>query len=303
MKPQSIISSTQFLNHDVLLPLLAAAAQLEKADVAGDVPHYLDGKIVATLFYEPSTRTRLSFETAALKLGAQVISCESAGQFSSAAKGETLADTARMISAYADVFVIRHPEKGSAKECADYATIPVINAGDGAGEHPTQALLDVYTIQKELGRLDNLTITLVGDLKNGRTVHSLIPLLASFPNVQINVVSPPSLSAPEEILKGVHSQLFSTLEDVLPITDVFYITRVQKERFANEADYNAVKDAFIIDSKMVSKMKKTARIMHPLPRVNEIHPDVDADPRAAYFRQAKNGVYVRMALLKMLLNA
>lgn len=301
MNIKHALRSDQFLDHAVLLPLLETAAELEQAEGAGKLPRHLAGKIVATLFYEPSTRTRLSFETAVLKLGGQVISAESAGSCSSAVKGETLADTARVISGYADALVIRHPEKGAAEECAVYATIPVINAGDGAGEHPSQALLDLYTIKKELGRLDNITVTLVGDLRNGRTVHSLIPLLASFEGITINLVSPPALSLPEgTIAKGAN--IYSALEEVLPTTDVLYVTRVQKERFASEEEYLAVKDAYIIDATTLKQMKKNAVIMHPLPRINEIKPEVDADPRAAYFRQTKNGVYVRMALLMSMLS-
>jgi aspartate carbamoyltransferase catalytic subunit len=305
MSPHHAISSSQFTDHGVLLPLLDSAAELESEEEGGKLPQVLKGKIVATLFYEPSTRTRLSFEVAALKLGAQVISCESAGQFSSAAKGETLADTMQMMNGYADALVIRHPEKGSAAECAAHATIPVINAGDGAGEHPTQALLDLYTIKKELGTLDNLTVTMVGDLLNGRTVHSLLPLLATFKNMTVHLVAPAALQLPRELkdtyAKKVTIHEHNSLEKVLPVSDVFYMTRVQKERFAQEADYLAVKDAFILDLPTVKKMKESAIIMHPLPRVNEIHPDIDSNPRAAYFRQAKNGVYMRMALLKHLL--
>lgn len=305
MKLSHALSANQFLDSKLLNELLKSAHELEAHDGAGTLPKHLDGKIVATLFYEPSTRTRFSFEAAALKLGGQVISCESAGMFSSAAKGETLADTARTVSAYADAIVIRHPDKGSAQEVAAYATVPVINAGDGAGEHPTQALLDMYTIQKELGRLENFTVTLVGDLLNGRTVHSLLPLFASLPGVSINLVSPKELALPAENLallkdKKITVQELTSLDSVLATSDIFYITRVQKERFKNEADYLAVRDAFIIDLPTVQKMKKSAVIMHPLPRITEITPEVDQDPRAAYFRQVKNGLYMRMALLKYL---
>lgn len=306
MKLSHAVSVKQFLDSKLLKELLASAQELESQDQAGTLPKHLEGKIVATLFYEPSTRTRFSFEAAALKLGGQVISCESAGMFSSAAKGETLADTARTVSAYADAIIIRHPDKGSAQEVATYATVPVINAGDGAGEHPTQALLDLYTIQKELGRLENFTVTLVGDLLNGRTVHSLLPLFAGLPGIQINLVSPAELKLPTEHLvhlkdKKIPAQELTSLDTVLTSTDIFYITRVQKERFKNEADYLAVRDAFIIDLPVVQKMKKGSVILHPLPRVTEISPDIDQDPRAAYFRQVKNGLYMRMALLKYLL--
>jgi aspartate carbamoyltransferase catalytic subunit len=302
MSLRHAVSIEQFLDPKLLQNLFDSARTMEEQEAAGILPKSLAGKIVATMFYEPSTRTRFSFEAATLRLGGQVITAESAGATSSAVKGETLADTARVVSSYADAIVIRHPEKGSAQELSQHASVPVINAGDGAGEHPTQALLDLYTIRKELGEKKDLQVALVGDLLYGRTVHSLLPLLASLPDLHIHLISPAQLRLPEEHKRSLTAvSEHQNLDSVLESCDVFYLTRVQKERFASEADYLAVKDAFILDLPTVQKMKKEAIILHPLPRVNEIAPEVDADPRAAYFRQAKNGLYLRMALLNYLL--
>lgn len=266
----------------------------------------LNRKILATLFYEPSTRTRLSFEAAMQRLGGQIISTENAGQFSSAAKGETLEDTIRVVEQYSDVIVLRHPQVGSAKEAAQFSQVPIINAGDGGGQHPTQTLLDVFTIHDELGRLDNLTVAAVGDLKHGRTIRSLCYVLGKFENVKIYFVSPPSVRMKDDIKEyldkhGVNWQEETDLDKVLPLVDVVYATRVQKERFDNEEEYNHAKGKYILTKENVSTMKEDAIILHPLPRVDEITLEVDSDARAKYFQQAGNGLYVRMALLKMLL--
>lgn len=257
----------------------------------------------ATLFYEPSTRTRLSFESAMLRLGGQVLSVAEATASSSAAKGETLYDTGKMIESYADVAVIRHPRKGSAAELAEGASIPVINAGDGAGQHPTQALLDLYTIRKEKGRLEGLTVALAGDLKYGRTVHSLAPLLAYF-GTRLFFVAPPELAMPAEITaglreRGVEVVETSDLSDAVRVSDVLYMTRLQKERFTDLAQYEALKGSYIVNREVIDRAKPGLTVMHPLPRVDEIAPEVDSYPGAAYFRQAANGVPVRMALLAL----
>jgi len=262
---------------------------------------------MATLFYEPSTRTRFSFETAMYRLGGSVISTENAAEFSSVAKGETLEDTVRILNGYADVLVLRHYEVGSAKRAASVSRIPVINAGDGAGQHPTQALLDLYTIHKEIGSIDGLHIAMVGDLAQGRTVRSLTYLLSKFQNIRIYFVAPPSLKMKEDILDHLREkQVWYTeetdLDKVLPEVDVVYQTRIQKERFGDRtADYEQCRGVYVISSESLRLMKANAIVMHPLPRLDEIAMEVDSDPRAAYFRQAQNGLYVRMALLSMVL--
>ncbi len=265
----------------------------------------LKGKILANLFYEPSTRTSSSFTAAMERLGGSVIPINEV-KYSSVSKGESLPDTIRTLECYADVIVLRHPETGSAAIAAKAARKPVINAGDGTGEHPTQALLDTFTIMEELGRLDNLTVTMLGDLKYGRTVHSLARLLSTFTNIKLNYVSPDILKMPKEVMdevgeKGIPQKEFSKLEDVLSETDVLYVTRVQKERFEDPADYEKVKNAFVVDTEIMKTAKKEMIVMHPLPRVTEISMDFDDDPRAAYFRQMEYGLYVRMALLAMVL--
>jgi len=265
----------------------------------------LKGKILANLFYEPSTRTSSSFTAAMERLGGSVIPINEV-KYSSVTKGESLSDTVRTLECYADVIVLRHPETGSAAIAAGAARKPVINAGDGIGEHPTQALLDAFTIQEELGRLDNLTVTMLGDLKYGRTVHSLARLLSQFKDIKLNYVSPDILKMPKEVMdevseKKVPQAEFGSLEKALPQTDVLYVTRVQKERFENPADYETVKGAYVIDPGVMKTAKKDMIVMHPLPRVGEISEDFDGDPRAAYFRQMEYGLYVRMALLAMVL--
>jgi len=265
----------------------------------------LKGKRMISFFYEPSTRTRCSFEAAMVLLSGKVVfSTENARQFSSAAKGETLEDTIRILNGYhSHVIVLRTDEEGMAKRAAEISSVPIVNAGDGTGEHPTQALLDIYTIQKELGKIDGLTIAMVGDLSRGRTVHSLSYLLGKFSNIKIYFVSPESLKIKDEIknyLKGKNI-VFSEetdLRKVAPLVDVIYQTRIQKERGSSIAETEGF---YVINQEILNLMRKKAIIMHPLPRVDEISPEVDKDTRAAYFRQAENGLYVRMALLKMLL--
>jgi aspartate carbamoyltransferase catalytic subunit len=301
---QHILTTQQFLDKKTLKKIFTIAAKLEKQNKNGKVPPVLKGKILATLFYEPSTRTRFSFETAMLKLGGQIITTENARDFSSTIKGETIEDTVRVVGGYADAIVLRHPENGSAARAAAASPVPIINAGDGSGEHPTQALLDLYTIQKELGRMHNLKIALVGDLLYGRTVHSLIILLSIFKNIEIYLISPKELRLPEEYRKMLRSRKIKFiegeyLEKILPQADVLYVTRIQKERFASLGLYNKVKDSFSIDKDTLKKLPKKSIVMHPLPRVHEISPEVDQDRRVAYFRQAKNGLYVRMALLQI----
>ena len=265
----------------------------------------LKGKILANLFYEPSTRTSSSFMAAMQRLGGAVIPISEV-KFSSVAKGESLPDTVRTLGCYADVIVIRHPEVGSAALAAKHAKKPVINAGDGVGEHPTQALLDTFTIREELGSLDNLTVTMLGDLKYGRTVHSLARILTRFDGTRLNYVSPDILRMPKDVMdevaaKDVPQAEFSRLEDALPQTDVLYVTRVQKERFEDQSVYEKVKGAFIVNPEVMKPAKQRMIVMHPLPRLTEISQDFDDDPRAAYFRQMEYGLYVRMALLAMVL--
>lgn len=303
--PRHLISASQ-LPPATLGEFFASADLLQQQDRDRTLPQSLQGRILATLFYEPSTRTRLSFEAAMQKLGGSVLSVENARDSSSAVKGETIADTVRVVSGYADAIVIRHFLEGTAHAAAEASPVPVINAGDGAGEHPTQALADVYTIQHEVGRLDHLRVVLVGDLLYGRTIHSLLPLLAQFPGLEVDLVSPPTLRLPTPLrdrlaVSGVQLRESSSLEDPMQQADVVYVTRVQGERFASAAEYEVVKDAYVLNLQTAERLKAGAVIMHALPRLNEIAPEVDLDPRAAYFRQARNGLYVRMALLQALL--
>ncbi len=264
----------------------------------------LKGKILASLFYEPSTRTSASFTAAMERLGGSVIPISEV-HYSSVAKGESLPDTVRTLECYADVIVLRHPEVGSAALAAEYARKPIINAGDGVGEHPTQALLDLFTIVEEVGHVDGLTVTLLGDLRYGRTVHSLARLLSLW-DVRLRLVSPKILRLPppllsELIARGVEVVECEQLEEVLGDTDVLYVTRVQKERFENLDDYERVRGAYVIDAATMAAAPEHMVLMHPFPRVGEIHMEVDVDPRAAYFRQMEYGLYVRMALLAMVL--
>jgi aspartate carbamoyltransferase catalytic subunit len=266
----------------------------------------LKGKILANLFYEPSTRTSSSFTSAMERLGGSVIPINEV-RYSSVTKGESLPDTVRTLECYADVIVLRHPETGSAAIAAKAAHKPVINAGDGIGEHPTQALLDMFTIFEELGagQIDGMTVTMLGDLKYGRTVHSLARLLSLY-KVKLNYVSPEILRMPKQVMdevgqKSIPQAEFNSLDQVLPETDVLYVTRVQKERFEDTAEYEKVKGAYVIDPEIMKAAKQEMIVMHPLPRVGEISVDFDDDPRAAYFRQMEYGLYVRMALLAMVL--
>lgn len=267
----------------------------------------LTGKIMASLFYEPSTRTRFSFESAMLRLGGSIITTENAGEFSSAAKGETLEDSISVINHYADVIVMRHYEKGAALRAAKVSRVPIINAGDGPGQHPTQALLDLYTIRREIGRTHDLTIAMIGDLKNGRTARSLSYLLTKYTGVRIVYVSPKELQIGDDIKAYLHRKgvLFEETEDMeaaMKEADVVYQTRIQKERFADEQSYKKYMGCYIITLAHTEMMKSGSIIMHPLPRVGEILPEVDASPKAVYFKQAKYGVLIRMALLKAVLS-
>ncbi len=284
--------------------ILKSAAQMSDV-VAAHGDQRLNGAIMATLFYEPSTRTRLSFESAMYRLGGQVISSEMAAQTSSAAKGESIEDTTRIVESYADLIVIRHPVAGAARKAASVSSIPIINAGDGPNEHPTQSLIDLFTISQELGRIDDLTIALVGDLRYGRAPRSLATLLTRCTNITLILVSPPPLRMADDVIErldaaGVNYVVSDDLASVFA-ADVVYMTRIQKERFPDEASYEAVKDTYTLGMPELQRIGDSSILMHPLPRVTEVSPDVDADRRAAYFRQARNGVYVRMALIDRLL--
>ena len=268
--------------------------------------HICDGKILATLFYEPSTRTRLSFEAAMLRLGGQVLGFSEPNS-SSAAKGESVADTIRTVECYADIAAMRHPKEGAPKVASMYSKMPVINAGDGGHQHPTQTLTDLLTIRNIKGTLSNLTIGICGDLKFGRTVHSLIKAMSRYENIKFILISPNELTIPkyikEEVLEKNNIEFLEVerLEEVMEDLDILYMTRVQKERFFNEEDYIRLKDSYILDKEKMEKAKKDMIVLHPLPRVNEIAVEIDTDPRACYFKQAKYGMYARMALIAKLL--
>jgi aspartate carbamoyltransferase len=300
---KDILSVKQFSRSD-LEYIFGVAHEMREMVARVGTFDLLKGKILANVFYEPSTRTSSSFTSAMERLGGSVIPINEV-RYSSVSKGESLPDTVRTLDCYADVIVLRHPEIGSSAMAAKYARKPIINAGDGVGEHPTQALLDLFTIVEELDEVDGLTVTMLGDLKYGRTVHSLARLLSLF-NVKVNYVSPEILRMPQEIIheldeKSIKQAEYFTLDEALPESDVLYVTRVQKERFENQADYDSVKDAFVITPDTMLQAKERMVLMHPLPRVGEISMDVDDDPRAAYFRQMEYGMYVRMALLAMVL--
>ena len=294
-------------------PLDFTVEELEKLfDLAADIEanpakyaHVCAGKKLATCFYEPSTRTRLSFEAAMLNLGGQVLGFSDAAS-SSAAKGESVSDTIRIVSCYADICAMRHPKEGAPMVAASRSRIPVINAGDGGHQHPTQTLTDLLTIRSLKGKLGGFTIGLCGDLKFGRTVHSLINALIRYPDIHFIFISPPELKVPDYItdmltVKGISYKEVIRLEDCMPDLDLLYMTRVQKERFFNEEDYVRLKDFYILDKDKLSAAKQDMLVLHPLPRVNEISVEVDDDPRAVYFKQAQYGVYVRMALILTLL--
>lgn len=300
---QHILSVKQFDQNDLDAIFEVADEMRMMVERVGSFD-LLKGKVLAVLFYEPSTRTSSSFIAAIQRLGGSIIPINEV-KYSSVAKGESLPDTIRTLEAYADVIVLRHPETGAAALAAKAARKPIINAGDGIGEHPTQALLDLFTILEERGTLDGLTITMLGDLKYGRTVHSLARLLSLY-NVKLNYVAPELLQMPRELVqelhtRGVNQYETEALEEVLGDTDVLYVTRVQKERFANLDEYEAVKGSYVITPETMARAKPDMVLMHPLPRVGEISEAVDSDPRAAYFRQVEYGMYVRMALLAMVL--
>ncbi len=301
---QDIISVSQF-DRDLLDYVFARAREMRELVQRVGGTDILKGHVLTALFYEPSTRTSASFIAAMERLGGSVIPITQGVQFSSVSKGETLADTIRTLEQYSDVIVLRHPEMGSAQVAADYAEIPVINAGDGPGEHPTQALLDLFTIREELGMLDGLKVAMVGDLRYGRTVHSLTKLLLQY-NVSLRFVSPEILRMPlsymnQVIDAGVDVRETHDVADVIKNADVLYVTRVQKERFSDLAQYEQVKDQYEITAELMTQAKAKMIVMHPLPRVGEIHYNVDKDPRAAYFRQVQNGMFIRMALLAAVL--
>ncbi len=283
--------------------IMETAARYENVMASGGRLTNMAGKVLATLFFEPSTQTRLTFETAMLRLGGHVVSVTDAKASSSAVKGETLYDTGKMIDGYADVAVIRHNVVGSAKELADGASVPVINGGDGAGQHPTQALMDLYTIQKERGRLNNLTVTLAGDLKNGRTVHSLSWVLGKY-GPRYYFVSPEELRMPEEITNvlrddGIEITETTNLAEAAAKSDVLYMTRIQKERFTDAEEYERLKGSYVVNKELIKIAKHGITIMHPLPRVDEIAREVDEYEGAAYFRQAANGLPIRMAIIAL----
>ena len=299
MSLNHILTGQQFADVNLLNNIFSKAAELEKADANGGMPKLLNGKIVATVFYEPSTRTRLSFESSTLKLDGGVISVENAKTSSSVVKGESLEDSIRMVSCYADLIVLRHPEAGTAERAAKVSAVPIINGGDGGNEHPTQALYDLWTIKKELGRLDNLKVAFGFDPKHSRTIRSLARLLAIFPNNQFTFISPESLALSQELLKEIEStgtkvEIKSSLENIGQ-ADVLYINRLQEERFEDKNEFEKNRKLFVLKPEHLQNSK--AIILNPLPRIDEIDVAVDQLPNAKYFQQAKNGLYIRAALL------
>ncbi len=300
---QDVLSVNQF-NRPQLEYIFRVAHNMRAMVEQFGTADLLHGHVLANLFYEPSTRTSSSFAAAMTRLGGRVISINEV-HYSSVSKGESLPDTVRTLECYADIIVLRHPEVGAAATAARYAAKPIINAGDGVGEHPTQALLDLFTIQEELGRIDGLRVAMVGDLKFGRTVHSLTRLLRLY-DVELTFVSPDILRMPDELLHEMQAagrpyQERDDIHTVIGDVDVLYVTRVQKERFTDLAEYDAVKDHYVVDADLLARAKSDMIVMHPLPRVGEISYAVDDDPRAAYFRQMRNGMYIRMALLAAVL--
>lgn len=299
MKNKSLVSIDDLTTEEILR-ILDLAVEFEKEPVQ----KLLEGRVIATLFFEPSTRTRLSFESAINRLGGKIVGFADSST-SSVSKGETLYDTIRTVDNYCDLIVMRHPVEGSARFASEIATVPVINAGDGANQHPTQTLLDLYSIRKTQGKLDNLNIFLVGDLKYGRTVHSLVMAMSRW-NATFNFIAPEELKMPDEIklyLENIGLKYFehSDFTDIISVADIIYMTRVQKERFSDPIDYEKVKNIYVLKERMLKNTKPNLRILHPLPRVNEIHTDVDRNPKAYYFEQALNGVYTRQAILCSLL--
>jgi aspartate carbamoyltransferase len=300
---RDILSVAQFDRTD-LETIFSVAREMQVMVERVGTFDLLKGKVLTNLFYEPSTRTSSSFAAAIERLGGSLIAINNV-TYSSVSKGESLPDTVRTLESYSDAIVLRHPEKGSAAVAAAAARKPIINAGDGAGEHPTQALLDAFTIRAEMGEIDGLTVTMLGDLKYGRTVHSLARLLALF-DVKLNYVAPEILRMPKELVDeldalGVEQMQSTVLEDFLDSSDVLYVTRIQKERFDDPTQYDAVKDSYVITARTLEAARERMIVMHPLPRVGEIAMEVDDDPRAAYFRQMEYGMYVRMALLALVL--
>lgn len=301
IKNKSLVSINDFTKEE-MLRVLELAADFE----ANPDQPLLTGKIIASLFFEPSTRTRLSFETAMNRLGARVIGFSDVNA-TSTTKGETLKDTIRMVSNYADLIVMRHPLEGAARYASEQSPVPIVNAGDGANQHPTQTLLDMYSIKKTQGRLDNMKIAMVGDLKYGRTVHSLIMAMSYF-NPTFYFVAPDELRMPQEYKdflteKGIPFEEHHDMADVLPMADILYMTRVQKERFSDLIEYERVKNTYVLRDSMLGETKENLRILHPLPRVGEIAPDVDQNPKAYYFEQARNGMFTRMAIIAAILGA
>ncbi len=295
MKDKNLVSITDFTKEQYLR-ILDIAADFEK----NPNQKLLNNHVVASLFFEPSTRTRLSFETAANRLGARVVGFSDSGS-TSVKKGETLKDTIKMVSSYADIIVMRHPREGAARWASEVSSVPVINAGDGANQHPTQCLLDMYTIMQTQGTLDNLNIAFVGDLKYGRTVHSLVQAMCNF-NATFHLVSPEQLKLPSSSkmhIKNTNLEYhqYTELADIMPVADIIYMTRIQQERFSDPLDYEKVKNSYVLKKAMLEGCKPNMKILHPLPRINEISEDVDETPQAFYFKQAENGVYVRQALL------
>lgn len=299
MKNRSLVSITDFTKEEYI-KILDLAEEFEKKPTQ----KILQGYVIATLFFEPSTRTRLSFESAINRLGGKIVGFADTSS-TSVQKGETLKDTIMMVSNYSDLIVMRHPKEGSARFASEVSSVPIINAGDGSNQHPTQCLLDLYSIRKTQKTLDNLNVAFVGDLKYGRTVHSLVIALTNF-NCTYHLVSPPELMLPDSVKKDIANNKlkyyeYTNLEDVIPKVDILYMTRIQKERFADPLEYEKVKNSYILKNDMLVNGKKNLRILHPLPRVNEIDIDVDENPKAYYFQQALNGVYVREALLTSIL--
>jgi len=299
MKKRSLVSIDDFSTEEIL-KVLDLAVEFEKQPIR----KLLEGKVIATLFFEPSTRTRLSFESAINKLGGKIVGFSDSSS-SSVSKGETLHDTIKMVSSYSDLIVMRHPIEGSARYASEVSSVPVINAGDGANQHPTQTMLDLYSIRKTQGRLENLNIFMVGDLKYGRTVHSLMMAMSRW-NATFNFIAPEELRMPDEFKlyldnMGLKYYEHTDFTDIISKADIIYMTRVQKERFSDPMEYEKVKNVYVLRNSMLENTKPNMRILHPLPRVNEIHPDVDSNPKAYYFEQALNGVYTRQAILCTLL--
>jgi aspartate carbamoyltransferase catalytic subunit len=299
LKDRSLISIYDYTPEEIC-HILDIAEDFEK----NRLQNLLNGRVIASLFFEPSTRTRLSFETAIQLLGGNVIGFSSTAG-TSVQKGESLKDTIMMVASYADLIVMRNPVDGSARYASEVSKVPIINAGDGSNQHPTQCLLDLYSIRKTQGTLENLEITMVGDLKYGRTVHSLVQAMCNF-NAKFNFVSPVELKMPSTVIQyiknaGLEYHEYTSLEEVIPHSDIIYMTRVQRERFPDPLEYEKVKNAYILRNEMLENSKPNCRILHPLPRVNEIHTDVDANPKAYYFQQAQNGLFVRQALIAAIL--